>query len=328
MLDRLTALLSRRPETAEAWLARLARPDIGARDQADFLAWLEAAPDHLDQYERAKADLAAMEGLRGALAGDLERLRGRRPVARPSRPLLAGAGVLAACVAVVATVLALNLAPPEQLYESGPGQIVDVALDDGSQVTLDAGSAIRVSLGDDARRVTLERGAAYFDVAHAPTRPFQVAVADRRVIVTGTRFVTTLTPDGGKVSLLEGRVRLGKKDVGSRDALSTALAMTPGDQIVFRTGGDAVRRPAADLEAETAWRGRRLVFLNAPLSQVVAEASRYSAIPLQVADPALGDIRVTVVLPLEGQGALHDRMAALLPIRFQPADGRLLVRAD
>ena len=327
MLDRLTLLFAKRPKTAEDWLARMGRPAVGARAQAAFLAWLEADPDHLRQYEQAKAEQAALEDLRGVFAMDLARLRrNERRVASPRRFVLAG-GLAVAAVAAVAVVLIPT--SKAHLYESGPGQILDVALDDGSRVTLDAGSAIRVALAGDVRRVTLERGGAYFDVAHDTTHPFQVGVGDRRVIVTGTRFVTALTGDGAQVSLLQGRVVIGTRDAAEKGALDGALALAPGERAVFRPGQSGIEKASANLEVATAWRQRRLVFQDTPLSDVVAAASRYSDVPLVVADPNLARIKVTAVLPLAGEGTLVDRMAALLPVQTKrTADGRVLVRAE
>jgi len=332
MFGRLTALFAARPTTAEGWLARMGRPVVGARDQAAFLAWLEADADNLRQYEQAKADQAALEGLRGAFALDLARLNRREHPARASSRRLAVAGGLAATAAAVAVVVVLapwSRAPTDgRLYESAPGRVTDVALEDGSHVTLDAGSAIRVAFADDARRVTLERGAAYFDVAHDTAHPFQVGVGDRRVIVTGTRFVTSMTGDGAQISLLQGRVAVGRRDAAEPDALANALILAPGERAAFRPGRPEIQKARADVETETAWRRRRLVFRDAPLSEIVAAASRYSDTPL-VADPALSRIRVTTVLPLEGEGPLADRMAALLPVQVQKTtDGRVLIRAE
>lgn len=332
MLDRLIAMFATPPRTAEDWLARLGRPGAGARDQAAFLAWLEADADHLRQYEQAKADRAALESLRGVFALDLARLNRReRPAPAPRRLMLAGGLATAAAAVVVAVALAPTArdAPASRLYESPPGRIVDVALEDGSRVTLDAGSAIRVALGDDVRRVTLERGAVYFDVAHDAAHPFQVGVGDRRVIVTGTRFVTSLTGDGARVSLLQGRVAVGRRDAAEAKALDGALTLSPGELAIFRPDRPEIEKARADVETATAWRRRRLVFQDAPLSDVVAAASHYSDAPLVVADPRLSRVRVTTVLPLEGEGAIADRMAALLPIRTErTADGRVLVRAE
>lgn len=330
MLGRLTALFASRPRTAEDWLARMGRPDVSARDRRAFLDWLEADPGHLRLYEQAKVDQAALEGLRGVFALDVARLgRPRRAAASPRRLALAG-GLAFAAAAIAGVMLAPK--PPvleSRLYASAPGRITDVVLADGSHVTLDAGSAIRVALADDVRRVTLERGSAYFDVAHDAAHPFQVGVGDRRVIVTGTRFVTTLTSDGAEVSLLQGRVLVGRRDAAAKGALDGALALSPGERAAFRPGQLAIDKTTADVETATAWRRRRLVFRDAPLSDVVAAAARYSDAPLVVADPRLSRLKVTAVLPLQGDGAIADRMAALLPVRTErTADGRVLIRAE
>ncbi len=331
MLGRLTAMIAARQKTAEAWLARMGRPGVSARDQAAFLEWLEADVDHLRQYEAAKADQAALEGLRGDFITDIARLRRRERSGSSTRRLVMAGGLAAtaAAVAIVALTPTLGPATVEQFYESAPGQVIDVALDDGSRVTLDANSAVRVAFADDVRRVTLERGAAYFDVAHDATHPFQVSIGDRQVIVTGTRFVTALTGDGAQVSLLQGRVLVGRRDVAEKAALDGALVLSPGERAVFRPGQPGIEKAVADVETTTAWRRRKLVFRNAPLTDVVVAAARYSDAPLVVADPSLSRIKVTAVLPLEGEGALADRMAALLPVRTErTADGRVLIRAE
>ena len=133
MLERLHTLLAGRPRTAETWLARMARPGAGARDQAGLMAWMEADPDHLRQYEQAKADQAALEPLKGAFADDLAALRSSRRAPAVRRSVLTGAlagGVVAAAVAAAVLVPMMTAAPEARLYESAPGRITDVALDE------------------------------------------------------------------------------------------------------------------------------------------------------------------------------------------------------
>lgn len=332
MIDRLKALFDRRPATAEDWLARMSRADVDARLQDGFMAWLEADPDHLARYEQAKADSLALEPLRPAFAADLARLdakagrTGTRTLGGPGWVVLAG-GAAALAVAVTAVLVLPVSRFQGRLYQSAPTQILDVTLADGSRVTLDAGSAIRVALKQDIRRVELERGAAYFEVTHAADRPFQVGVAEHRVIVTGTRFVTALTPDGGEVSLLEGRVSVSVDDAADR-GLAGAVVLLPGQRLKLTQGGPG-RPEQVDVETTTAWRERRLVFRDTPISEVVAVASRYADRPLVVADPRLARTRVTAVLPISGEGSLVTRMDRLLPISVENTpDGRTLIRAE
>jgi transmembrane sensor len=332
MIQRLTSLFDRRPRTAEDWLARMRRSTVRARDQAAFLDWLEQ-DDNLQAYEIAKARLAGLAPLAGAFEGDLARLRGRKPANVGRRILIGGLATSA-----LAAIVALMILPGQGrqiadegvvLYASAPGEITDLALEDGSRVTLDADTQIQVRFEQDARRVVLLRGAAYFDVAHNPARPFQVAVADRNVIVTGTRFVTTLRQNRAEVSLLEGRVAIGRHDVGKRRALDRAVMLAPGQKAVFTPGLDRVQLSRPDVESATAWRERRLIFHDAPLSDVIAEAARYADKPMVIVDPALAKMKVTVVLPLTGPVGLIDRMDDLLPISIErTSDGRALIRGD
>ncbi|MEC7797436.1 MAG: FecR domain-containing protein, partial [Pseudomonadota bacterium] len=240
-----------------------------------------------------------------------------------------------AVAAVVAVALVLPGAGQEpavaagRVYASAPGQITDVTLEDGSRVTLDSDTRIQVAYRRDARRLTLMQGAAYFDVAHNAERPFQVAVEDRYVIVTGTRFAAALRNDQAEVSLLEGRVAVGRTDVGRARALERAVTLAPGQQAVFKRGVSRISLRHIDVEAATAWRERRLVFHDAPLSVVVEEAGRYAGAPLVIADPALAEMRVTAVLPLTDEAKLIDRLDALLPISIERGeDGRVLIRPE
>jgi transmembrane sensor len=335
MIQRLTSLFDRRSQTAETWLARMRGPRVSVRDQAAFLEWLEEDEDHLSQYEAAKASLADLAPLAGVFAADMERLRRARAV-RPQRRILIAGGLATGAVAALAAVaLVLPGAGTEpagqagRLYISAPGQITDVALEDGSRVTLDSDTRMQVVYGPDARRVVLQTGAAYFDVAHNAARPFQVTVEDRHVIVTGTRFAVALRQDHAEVSLLEGRVAIGRADVGKARALERAVVLAPGQQAVFKPGLNRMSVRRIDVEAATAWRDRRLVFHDTPLSVVIEEAGRYAGVPMVIADPALARMRVTAVLPLTGERGLIDRMDALLPISVEEtADGRALIRAD
>lgn len=328
MIDRLTALIAFRPKSAEDWLARMGRPRVSVRDQDRFMAWLQDDPKNLDRYQAAKARSASLEPLRGAFQTDLAKIRWRpRRAAVPRQVVISGGLTVAA---VIAAVMVLPLLPPPagRLYESAPGRITDVVLPDGSRVTLDADSAIRARMAGDVRRVTLERGSAYFEVVHDAAHPFQVGVLDRKVTVTGTRFVTALSGEGAEVSLLEGQVVISRRDAPATMALAGGTVMAPGDRARFRAAAPVVRRAGADLETATAWRKRRLVFRDAPLSEVISAASRYSDRPLTIAEPGLGALRVTAILPLEGEDTLVSRIDALLPITVDETAEGWLIRAE
>src|SRR3546814_11650488 len=72
------------------------------------------------------------------------------------------------------------------LYRTVLGERRVVTLADGSTVSLDAASEVRVAYSERARELALVRGQARFDVATDPHRPSAVQAHDQRVVVTGT----------------------------------------------------------------------------------------------------------------------------------------------
>ena len=68
----------------------------------------------------------------------------------------------------------IGTAHAEQRFTTRVGQTATVTLDDGTKVTLDTDSALRVSHNDGQRQVRMERGRAFFDVAQGDKRPFMV----------------------------------------------------------------------------------------------------------------------------------------------------------
>lgn len=311
MFDRLPRLFDPAPRTAEAWLVRMGRPEVSARDLEAFEAWLDADPARLEDYQALKTAQRQARVLKPELTAELAAIPRRRPAVARSRGLLIGGPVLAAlCLAVVGVALWSRLAPDPMAgattYASATGEIRDVVLADGSRVTLDTGSTIRVALAGNARHVVLDQGQAWFDVHHDTARPFAVAVGDRRVVVTGTRFVTALSGDAASVALLQGSVALVSRS-------GQTLKMTPSDSVSYRVKQAGQTWSRIDPVETAPWRERRLVFRDTPVTEVLAQLSRYTPVQL-ITDPALEKVRVTAVFPLEGEDSVVDRIDRLLPV--------------
>jgi len=83
-----------------------------------------------------------------------------------------------------------------------------LALADGSQVTLSGKSGVAVHFAQGSRRVVLDHGQVFFEVAHDSARPFTVVAGGAEIRVTGTKFDVRKVGDDVRVSVLEGRVEL------------------------------------------------------------------------------------------------------------------------
>ena len=330
MFDRFAFLFDRHPRTAEAWVVRLGRPKASRSSLVAFERWLAADPQNQADYQDAKDLLRQTRDLRAELVGELNLIapapRKRRTSIAWAPMGLAGGLVAAVAAIVIAPPLVNRFADPlagATTYTTEVGEIRDVTLADGSVVTLDTATTLRAKVDDRVRRLALDKGAAYFAVAHDKAHPFQVALADRQVVVTGTRFATTLRDGRARVELLEGGVEVRASQDGA-----VAARLTPGDQVSFTPGGAVRREARLDTTQAVAWRQHRLVFQDAPLSEVLTELGRYTEVRVRLADPALGRQRVTAMLPLDGAGSVIDRADKVLPVTLdRTAPGEVTARA-
>jgi transmembrane sensor len=228
-------------------------------------------------------------------------------------------------VAFAATVLcALGVgayftsAPRGDRYSTPIGGIASVPLADGSHLTLNTATQVRVELTPHKRDIRLEDGEAFFQVAKDPTRPFVVEVGNKRVIAVGTEFSVRRTGDDMRVVVTEGRVRVesGSADRAARSShlaivrgrpgvagASTEMAqarrpgevfLTPGS--VASAGDDGVvveQKPLSEAEDDLTWRHGYLTFHDASLADAVAEFNRYNAHKIAIQDPAVAAIRIS-----------------------------------
>ncbi|WEK45130.1 MAG: FecR domain-containing protein [Candidatus Andeanibacterium colombiense] len=252
---------------AARWQLRL-RDDPAGTHRADYETWLALKPAH----EFAAAEVAAL--------GDAARLlapEAGAPVAQ-LRPVRARRAVPALRIAAAAAALwfcAFTAVP--WLSDLGAGAVTATGqsaryhLADGSAVTLNTDSRIDLAFSGTERRVALARGEAYFAVRKGDPRPFLVDAGEGHVRVTGTHFYVRRDADRVTVTVEEGHVRFSG---GAGRNAGPALALGAGEQ-AFLTGHRLQRQANGDLFTAGAWRRGQMVFLDAPLGDVVAELNRY-----------------------------------------------------
>ncbi|MBS0612844.1 MAG: FecR domain-containing protein [Proteobacteria bacterium] len=268
------------PYTAAEWFAaRLRRHD--AELERAFRDWLAADPAHADEYARCEItwDLATQ----AARDVPLPALHSHR-----RRGLLAAAAMLAAAAIGGA---AFWIWPADtQQWSTGAGEQRTLLLADGSRVSLNTRTRLRVHLGRGARDIELQEGEAFFEVARDAARPFTVRTALGSARAVGTHFNVYLQHSSLAVTTTEGRVWVKGATAGN------GVYVDAGRQAAVQAGiaGATVRE--ANLAAALDWRERRIEVDNVPLAQVLEEFSRYTALPVRAADPAVGALRVTAVL--------------------------------
>jgi transmembrane sensor len=178
----------------------------------------------------------------------------------------------------------------EKSYRTKIGALTTVALSDGSKVTLNTDTEIRVEVTPSARRVKLDQGEAFFEVAKDVARPFIVDIADKRVIAVGTQFSVRRDHDDIRVLVTDGRVRIERSGT-SPEAAQTPLAA--GSEARTTRTAVLVDQPApAQVEQLLSWRTGHVVFRDTALADAVAEFNRYTARKIVIEDPAIAGIRI------------------------------------
>jgi transmembrane sensor len=77
------------------------------------------------------------------------------------------------------------------------------------------------------------------------------------------------------------------------------------------------------------WRKGRLLYADAPLREVVADANRYSSHPIRLASREIGDLRVTVSFRTGAVDELIRNLDAGLPVRAEhEADGDIVLEGE
>lgn len=289
------------------WFARRRSGEMTAKDERDLEGWLALDPAHraaLEEVERAWAGLEAFRSTPELLA---RRERARSRYRGVPRAWIMRAAAAVAALAVLGGGLGWQYAGPsllargftDQEYRTAIGERTNLTLPDGSVVTLNTGTVLRTKADHGRRLIYLDKGQAFFRVAHDPLHPFIVNAAGRTVTAVGTAFDVRV--DGGfEVTLVEGKVRVAAPAPAPPARPGSPPAPAP-IQTTELVAGNRFTQPdnshwvvaRANAAAETSWVTGRLTFENERLAEVVAEFERYSPRRIVIDDPALADQRVS-----------------------------------
>jgi transmembrane sensor len=302
-------------DEAALWFVRLQDRAVSAEDHQRFDAWLNEHSQH--QYE-----FSLLQNLWSAT--DLvpkARLQAlcETPSARRRRPLVRYA--VAASVLAVALGLGLfsGLNHPAAYtaeFSTALGERRQVALPDGSLIDMNSRSRVAVHYEKNRRGIELKQGEAMFSVEHDSSRPFVVAAGSGKVTVTGTRFDVRRDEAETRVVVEAGTVKV----QGSEAPDGEFVSLTAGLGTRVNGQGKVAAAYAVNPQELTAWRGGKLVFNNASLTDVAHEVSRYREKPLRVSNPAVGKLRLTSVFKSADTDALLKALPSILPVALRTLD--------
>jgi transmembrane sensor len=285
---------------AAAWIARLHGEARTAKVEAGFQRWLAASAEHRAAFDMANDIWVGVERLPKTPA---------LPAAPQSRMWApAPARAFAACAGLLLLFLGGWFYWRDPGLTTRAGEQRTLTLEDGTRVYLNTASRMHVHYDRASRRVELDNGEAYFEVAKHADWPFVVIAGGRQVVARGTAFLVRRDAERIAVTLVEGKVTVAPagEPVASAAAAtggSTSqaalpegakdqLTLSPGQRVTF-AGRAAPTLDQPPLERVTAWQRGQVVLDHTPLADAVAEMNRYSDIKLQIEDPAARRAEVT-----------------------------------
>jgi transmembrane sensor len=300
-------------DTAAEWIVRRDSEEWTPDDDTQLAEWLSASNAHRVAFLRLEAAWEQTHRLQalgaGALRGTVppvgawrvspffeQRLPTTELESKPAAPRPASRK-WSALTAGLLILLGVGAYTVSQLrgtrYTTPVGAIASIALEDGSNVTLNTASKVRVMLSEQHRLINLEGGEAFFDVAADRKRPFIVQAGKKRVVAVGTQFSVRRNGSDIQVIVSEGRVRLessGPEAAGPASAAiltAGAVAHTADAKWVIR------HKTAQDAVEALSWRTGYLTFDSLPLPEAVAEFNRYTSRKIVIRDPRVAALNVS-----------------------------------
>ena len=254
-------------------------------------AWLEESVAHKAAFWRLDHGWRQADQI-GALGLDAQKPLVTRTWMASWRPLAAAASFLAVLVmGAIEFERPAPVTPTAALHVATPiGGRRTIPLADGSKVELNTATVVRAAMNDKRRDVWLDKGEAYFEVAHLGGRPFVVHAGNRIVTVVGTKFSVRRDGDRVTVAVIEGRVEI--DDAAQPDKVPTAV-ISAGDVAISQGSSTLLSAKSEErVAAALGWREGILNFDHTSLTDAAAEFNRYNSKQIVIADAEAGEIRI------------------------------------
>ena len=302
---------------AATYVARLYSGELSAEEEMQIYAWCDRSPEHQQEFDSMLAIWDTSNQL----------FQTAQPKKKNAYWLT---GIAASLVCTVLAMWYLAIPGPTPLYQASipkpniyhtaVGELSTVGLPDGSVVTLNTESAIRIDFTGQQRRVWLERGEAFFDVAKDENRIFSINTGEKTIRVIGTKFNVRKSDATLKVSVTEGLVAIQPSALPSSEHIDFEEAETllPAGSVGAFSGTSEVitRVTSKEVLANQQWRQGIFRFNNEPLANVITEFNRYRMKKITLQNRDLGKLKISGVFKLKDGDSILSALEAALPVEI------------
>lgn len=290
---------------AADWLARMHGDTWCDADKQAWQHWLQQSTEHQYVWQQAQQLSRQLGAVEPALGMSVLN-RSRRGLSR--RQVISSLAVVATLPAAAWWGVQLFQNQGRDFYRTATGERRDLVLADGSSLTLNTASRLKVMFDAQRRLLKHLEGEIWIQTApDASQRPFLVATEHGQLRALGTRFLVKTEAESTRLSVLESAVEITARHGVSRIIEAgqqvNFTALTIGENTPLATGSDA-------------WRKGVLYAQQMRLADFIAEVSRYRTGFLRC-DPAVADVPVSGTFQLADTDNILQLLAETLPVSIQ-----------
>lgn len=291
---------------ATEWVVRMDRATLSACEADELKQWLAGDRRRRGAFMRAKAIWLRSESAR-ALGPQYdpkdfepaEDVSPPPPRVEPRSRFMRWSGALAASL-IVALMLTITLQTPTA-YATAKGEMRTVPLGDGTTVTLNTDTRIKIYDDEGQRRIRVVRGEVLIEGTGASV-PTVVDIDDKHLQASSATFVVRkLEGHPAQILVKGGRVVLAEA------TRSTTIPLTP------------------NLERELAWREGKIALQGETLAEAAAAYARYINTPIVIADANLARMQVTGLFAVNNPLGFSRAVAEVFDAEVHQEDGRIVI---
>lgn len=164
-------------------------------------------------------------------------------------------------------------------YGTSYGELKQITLADGTEVTMNSESELKVEKGFNQRnRVVYLKGEAFFNIKRKSNLPFVVKTNVLSITALGTSFDVFAFADEPEadVSLKTGKVLV--KAIASKK--EDDVILSPGEGVTYQKNTALLTTEKFNADVQMAWQNRIIAFQNAGMEQVVHQLERYFGVTI------------------------------------------------
>jgi transmembrane sensor len=312
-------------------IAKVLTDEASVAEQAEFNAWVEAAPDNRHYFDELKKVWDSSADALHSLDVDTDKAwaKVQQRIHTTPKPLaiswLSTKNILRAAAAIAILFTAFQYFKTKETIEEkvfvAQNTVQQDTLTDGSVITLNKKAQLTTVFSTKERRVKLQ-GEAYFAVSPDKEKPFVIEVKTLEVKVVGTAFKIDdqSLPNKIVVVVEEGIVEV----ISKRGDIKR---LTKGDKAIYDTIADTFVLSRNEDKNAMSFKTKLLEFDGTPLKEVVVKINDYYGSSVEIVSPVMENCPVSSPFNL-GKQSLDDVVDILIEIfnmTIEKKEGKILL---